>query len=92
MRNLSLLLALLLFGCASSPQHRYSQLQVGMTRQQVVALLGRPKTSISNGALITMEYDFAQQQPSAMYAGQPGRSSYYVIIGRDERVRSYGPN
>ena len=37
-------------------------------------------SSTSNGALITMDMIFAQQQPAALHAGQPGRSSYYVII------------
>jgi outer membrane protein assembly factor BamE (lipoprotein component of BamABCDE complex) len=86
------LLALFIDGCATSPQERYSQLQSGMTKQQVIALLGQPKSSTSSGALITMEYDFAQQKPGVVHAGQPARSSYYVIIGRDERVRSFGPN
>ncbi len=92
MKYLLSLLAILLVGCANSLQHRYSRLETGMTRQQVIALLGEPRSSTSNGALITMEYDFAQEQPAVLHAGQPGRSSYYVIIGRDERVRSFGPN
>jgi len=86
------LLALLILGCATSPQNRYSRLEAGMTRQQVVALLGEPRSSTSNGALTILEFDFAQQQPAVQHAEQPGRSSYYVIIGRDERVRSFGPN
>ncbi len=58
-----------------------------MTRQQVIALLGEPLSSTSNGAIITMEYDFSQQQPAVVHSTQPSHSSYYVMIGHDERVR-----
>ena len=92
MRRLLAMCALLLVGCATSPQHRYSQLEVGMTKQQVFALLGPPRSSTSNGALITMEYDLAQQRPAAFHPGQPPVSRYYIIIGRDDLIRSFGPN
>ncbi len=84
MRFLFALLALFIASCATSHEVRYSHLEWGMTRQQVVALLGEPRSTTSNGALITMEYNYPEQQP--------GRKSFYVIIGRDERVRSFGPN
>ena len=83
---------ILLTSCASSPQVRWSQVEVGMTKQQVVALLGQPKTTTSNGAFVTMEYDFSQQQPAVVHPNQPGHSTYYVMIGRDDRVRSFGAN
>jgi len=63
-----------------------------MTRQQVIALLGEPLSSTSNGAIITMEYDFSQQQPAVLHSAQPSHSSYYVMIGHDERVRAFGRN
>ena len=91
----ALLAALAIFaaGCAiTSPQERWSHLEVGMTRQQVVALLGEPLSSTSNGAFITLEYNFSQQQPTVVHSTQPSHSSYYVMIGRDERVRSFGRN
>ncbi len=84
--------ALLLFGCARTPDHRYSRLQTGMTKQQVIALLGPPKATTSTGALITMEYDFTRRETGGPVAVELAPNSYYVIIGRDERVRSFGPN
>jgi outer membrane protein assembly factor BamE (lipoprotein component of BamABCDE complex) len=87
------ILAIFIAGCAiTSPQERWSHMEVGMTRQQVIALLGEPLSSTPNGAIITMEYDFSQQQPAVMHSTQPSRSSYYVMIGHDERVRSFGRN
>ncbi len=87
------ILAIFIAGCAiTSPQERWSHMEVGMTRQQVIALLGEPLSSTSNGAIITMEYDFSQQQPAIVHSAQPSHSSYYVMIGRDERVRAFGRN
>lgn len=93
MRLLLAALAIFIAGCAlTSPQERWSHVEIGMTRQQVVALLGEPLSSISNGAIITMEYDFSQRQPAIVHSTQPSHSSYYVMIGRDERVRAFGRN
>jgi outer membrane protein assembly factor BamE (lipoprotein component of BamABCDE complex) len=84
--------AIALTSCATSPQERWSHMEVGMTKQQVLALLGEPVSTTSNGALVTMEYDFAQQQPGIAHRGQPGHTSCYVMMGRDDRVRSFGNN
>jgi outer membrane protein assembly factor BamE (lipoprotein component of BamABCDE complex) len=81
-----------LTSCATSPQERWSHMEVGMTKQQVIALLGEPVSTTSNGALVTMEYDLAQQQPEVAHRSQPSHTSCYVMIGRDERVRSFGNN
>jgi outer membrane protein assembly factor BamE (lipoprotein component of BamABCDE complex) len=85
-RLASLLLALLLPACATggtSPK-QVASLQTGMTLQQVNSLLGKPYHVSNQGALIIYDYVFNQGQPTA--------SSYYVIIGRDGLVRSFGPN
>jgi len=79
------LLALLLFGCASmsSVPRRIALLHVNMTQQEVTDLLGKPRSTNNLGALTVYDYYFADSQPPM---------SYYVIIGRDGRVRSFGPN
>jgi outer membrane protein assembly factor BamE (lipoprotein component of BamABCDE complex) len=81
-----LFLALVLSACATSATSpkQVARLQDGMTLQQVNALLGKPYHVRNEGALTTYDYVFNQGQPTA--------SSYYVIIGRDGLVRSFGPN
>jgi outer membrane protein assembly factor BamE (lipoprotein component of BamABCDE complex) len=85
-RFLGLSLAALLVACATneSGPRRVAQLHQGMTLAQVTALLGKPKNVTHQGALTVYDYAFDQGKPSA--------SSYYVIIGQDGTVRSYGPN
>jgi outer membrane protein assembly factor BamE (lipoprotein component of BamABCDE complex) len=92
MNRLALLLALFLFGCASDSAvlHRIALLHEGMTQQEVYDLLGKPRTVNNLGALFVNEYVFTQ--PVALHDNAPPTMSYYVIIGRDGRVRSFGPN
>jgi len=93
MKYLFALLAVVLVSCATSPQERYSHIETGMTKEQVYALLGQPRKVTYNGALVVLEYELGRQQPAALHDEQPPRSSYYVIIGReDQRVRSFGRN
>jgi outer membrane protein assembly factor BamE (lipoprotein component of BamABCDE complex) len=85
-RFASLFLALLLAACATggtSPR-QVAQLQVGMTLQQVNSLLGKPYHVTNQGALNVYDYVFNQGQPTAC--------SYYVVVGRDGLVRSFGQN
>ena len=85
-RSAPLLLALLLTACATggtSPR-QVARLQTGMTLQQVNSLLGKPYRETNQGALAVYDYVFNPGQPTA--------SSYYVIIGRDGLVRSFGQN
>ncbi|MDR3406337.1 MAG: outer membrane protein assembly factor BamE [Chthoniobacter sp.] len=76
---------MLLLGCTSmsSVPKRIALLHVNMTQQEVTDLLGKPRTISNMGALLVYDYYFADSQPPM---------SYYVIIGRDGRVRSFGPN
>jgi len=94
MHRLAPLLALLLFACASARpvQHRIAELHVGMTQQELTNLLGKPRTISNMGALLVYDYVFTQEQPSVLHQSEPPTLSYYVILGRDGRVRSYGPN
>jgi len=81
-----LFLAILLAGCATggSVPERVANLHQGMTLAQVNALLGKPHNVTHQGALTVYDYVFNQGQPTA--------TSYYVIVGEDGTVRSYGPN
>jgi hypothetical protein len=94
MNRLALLFALLLFGCAtpSSIQQRVARLHVNMTVDELTDLLGKPTATSNNGALIIYEYRFSPDHPLALQENSPPTTSYYVIVGRDNRVRSFGPN
>jgi outer membrane protein assembly factor BamE (lipoprotein component of BamABCDE complex) len=70
--------------------HRIAELHVGMTQQEVTDLLGKPQKVTNNGALTT--YDYVFNQPVALHSSDPPTMSYWVIIGRDGRVRSFGQN
>ena len=94
MSRLAILLAFLLFGCTtqSSIQQRVARLHVNMTVDEVVDLLGKPTATSNNGALVIYEYRFSPDHPLALHENSPPTTSYYVIVGRDNRVRSFGPN
>ncbi len=94
MHRLTPLFALLLFACASTApiQHRLAELHIGMTEQEVINLLGKPRTINNMGALFVYDYVFAPDTPAALHPNEPPTMAYYVIIGKDGRVRSFGPN
>ena len=85
-RFASFLLAVVFAGCASSESgpRRVANMHQGMTLAEVTALLGKPHNVTHQGALTVYDYVFDQ--------GRPQASSYYVIVGADGMVRSYGPN
>jgi len=93
MNRFAILLAVLLFGCAdsSSVYRRIASLHEGMTQQELISLLGKPHAINHQGALTTYEYVF-NQPTAATTANERPINSYYVIVGQDGRVRSYGPN
>jgi len=93
--RLAPLFALLLFGCATEPvsiQQRIARLHVGMTYSEVNDLLGKPVTTSNMGAVIVYEYRYSPEHPLALHEYSQPTTSYYVIMGRDGRVRSFGPN
>ena len=92
MKFLFPLLGLLMISCAAPTyQERYSQLRRGMTKQEAIGLLGEPDSTTAHDTYVTMEYDFTEE-PDAAHPAPQGPSSYYVIIGRDDRVRWFGTN
>lgn len=94
MTRLAPLFALLLLGCAtqSSLQQRVARMHVNMTMDEVTDLLGQPTSSSNNGALTIYDYRFSPDHPLALHENSRPTTSYYVIVGRDNRVRSFGPN
>jgi len=78
----------LLAGC-QTPERRSVRLETGMSRSDVIALLGPPKSVVHNGSLEVMNFDLSQHAQSGQ---QPVGNSLYVIFGRDRRVQSFGPN
>jgi outer membrane protein assembly factor BamE (lipoprotein component of BamABCDE complex) len=92
MKFLFPLLGLLIVSCAApSAQERYAQLRRGMTRHDVVQLLGEPHSTSASEKYITLEYDFTEE-PDAAHPVPQALSPYYIIIGKDDRVRSFGTN
>ena len=89
-----LFFALLLLGCTtqSSLQQRIARMHVGMTLDEVTDLLGQPTSTSNMGALIVYDYRFSPEHPIALHENSRPTTSYYVIVGRDNRVRSFGPN
>ena len=86
---LPICLTLLLFGGCQTPDHRAAWLQTGMSRAEVIALLGPPKSAVHNGSLEVLHFDLTQRDN---VSGQSTSDRYYVIFGRDRRVESFGPN
>lgn len=82
------LVTILVTGC-QTPEHRAARLHTGMSRDEVISLLGPPISAVHNGSLEVMNFDLTQPDAS----GQRSVSNrYYVIFGRDRRVESFGPN
>ncbi len=87
---LPLLLATTLLAACATDQQRAAQVEVGMTRRQVTGLLGEPLRARHQGAFTVLEFALPQDQTALTESGQPIRSNYYVIVGQDDRVRSFG--
>ena len=85
---ISALVTILVTGC-QTPEHRAARLHTGMSRDEVISLLGPPISTAHNGSLEVMNFDLTQPD----IGGQRGVGHrYYVIFGRDRRVESFGPN
>ena len=78
---------ILVTGCQTT-EHRLARLHTGMTRSEVIDLLGRPKAVAHNGAMEVLDFDLT---PRDYRDQRPGAKWYYVILGPDKRVESFGP-
>lgn len=82
------LISVLFCGC-QTPEHRAARLHTGMSRDEVISLLGPPISAVHNGSLEVMNFDLTQPD----IGGQRSVGHrYYVIFGNDRRVESFGPN
>lgn len=79
----------LCFAGCHAPLHREARLQAGMSRAEVIALVGPPRSVVHNGSLQVLQFDLKANERGGPRAIA---RSYYVVFGRDRRVQSFGPN
>ena len=81
MRNLTLAIAayVILAGCVT-PAHRISKIHIGMTKEEVIALMGRPESTSAQASTEYLNYSLQEIH---------GIVPYYVRV-LDGRVESYG--
>ena len=78
---LLVLLIPLVFGCASAA--RMNRVNVGMTKQEVIKVLGKPASTSASEAVEHMAYGFVRSRMLF-------RSPYFVKLV-DGKVTAYGP-
>ena len=84
----AVLVTILFAGC-QTPEHRAARLHPGMSRDEVISLLGQPNAVVHNGSLEVMNFDLTHLDSGGQ---RSVGNRYYVIFGRDRRVESFGPN
>lgn len=85
---IAVLVTILFAGC-QTPEHRAARLHTGMSRDEVISLLGPPISATHNGSLEVMNFDLNHLDNGGE---RSVRNRYYVIVGPDRRVESFGPN
>lgn len=81
---LPLLLLGVLAGCAMGQTVR-NDIRIGMTKEQVIAVMGRPDGIRKSGESEALEY------ANGLVSGWSwDRADYYIIL-KDGKVTSYGP-
>lgn len=78
-----LLAVTFLAGCAS-PSSKMNNVTVGMTKQEVVSIMGKPGTTSATGSV-----EYLQYRPDAM-ARFAGQQTWYYVRLVDGKVDSYG--
>lgn len=84
---LLLLAALVLAGCRTGAE-AMSRVSLGMTKTQVIATMGSPKSISATGHTEVMHYRLSEYPVGAGRYDRP--LSEYVVILRDGRVEAYG--
>jgi hypothetical protein len=83
MKRILILFSLaLLSACATG--EKFSRLHPGMTKSQVVGLLGNPKGYEQNGAYETLQY------PGGLISGWSYDTADFSVVLRNGLVQSYG--
>jgi outer membrane protein assembly factor BamE (lipoprotein component of BamABCDE complex) len=89
MRRIPAVAAVLMIvaGC-TMPRQKMAEVQVGMTRPQVVAILGEPDSAEARDGQTALIYSFWRD----FWSRRPGDYSdrYYVRFDRDGRVDAFG--
>ena len=74
----------LLAGCATA--HKMNQIAIGMTKQQVIEVLGPPVSTSAKSGVEYLNYSFSETDDQAFY----GVTSPYFVRIVDGKVESYG--
>lgn len=84
MRHILLVVVLLLAGCATA--HKINNVQLGMTKKEVISAVGVPASVSAQGATEYLNYRFSETDDHAFY----GVTTRYFIRLIDGKVESYG--
>jgi hypothetical protein len=86
-KYLAAVLLLCVVGC-TMPRERTKDLSLGMTRPQVIAVLGEPDTAAAKGGHAYLVWSFWRE----FWARRPGDYSdrYYVRFDPGDRVDAFG--
>ena len=77
-------LALLLIGCATS--HKMNSVSLGMTKQQVIGILGPPVSTSATQGVEYLNYRFSETPDHAYY----GVTTPYFVRLVEGQVEAYG--
>ena len=81
---LALLIPLMLFGCATA--HKMGYVNLGMTKPQVIEVLGRPSSVSAQGSTEVLRYNLYETDNDAF----DERDSEYFVRLMNGNVESYG--
>lgn len=88
-----LLVFVLLAGCGTSTQQKLTMLEVGMSKQAVVSIMGQPKTSDAYGSLEIWYYYATVRLSSVLAAAAEGAATEQKdvpVAFEDGRVVGWG--
>ena len=81
---LTTLIALFLFGCATA--HKINSVQLGMTKDEVIATIGKPTSISAKDGTEYLNYRFSETDDHAFY----GVTTPYFVRLVNGKVDSYG--
>lgn len=87
-KYLAVALLLCVVGCGPMPRERMKDIEVGMTRPQVIAILGEPDSAEARDGRTALIYSFWRD----FWSRRPGDYSdrYYVRFDQSGRVDAFG--
>jgi hypothetical protein len=81
---LSVTLLFLLIGCAGTTQ-KMNQVSLGMTKDQVIGILGSPRSSAGSAGVEVLRYTLISKVNDVV-----GHEEYYFVALKNGQVQSYG--